>query len=399
MKKSLRKISKLLGALYYYHLFWAFWGAKKYKNPSKDLIVIGITGTKGKTTVALLVDAILRHAGKKIVTSSSVLFRVGDEVKENSSGNTMPGRGFLQKIMREGVDSGAEYAVLEVTSEGVVSSRHRGIEFDVAVFTGIHEEHIESHGSFEKYREAKLKFFRSVRKSSKEKKHFIINKNDSEYSLFDEAAGHDGVTFYDRYNGPLKLIGDFNNANVAAAVAVTRVLGINENVIVEALTRFNGIPGRMEFLQEKPFGVVIDYAHTPDSLRAVYETLSKDNNGKLICVLGSMGGGRDKWKRPKMGEIAGEYCDEIILTNEDPVDENPGEILKDIRVGIKRDDGVKEIVDRREAIENAILIAKDGDVVAITGKGREPYIRVAKGERISWSDGDVTEEVLAKYKS
>lgn len=401
MKSILQYILRPIGVMSVYHLLWAWVGAFRNGNPSKKLTVIGVTGTKGKTTVVELVAAILESAGESVVTSSSVAFRVGKDKRDNGTGNTMPGRGFLQKLMRDGVENGAEYAVLEITSEGVASYRHRFIDFDVAVFTGIHPEHIEAHGSFEKYREAKLNFFRYVRKSSKRQKHFIINKNDTEYYLFDEAAGHEGVTFYEPYMGKLSLPGEFNKENAGAAAAVGRVLGVEEDVITEALGNFEKLSGRMEFLQEKPFRVVIDYAHTPDSLKAVYETLRADmDGGHLIGVLGSMGGGRDKWKRPKMGKIASEFCDDVVLTNEDPVDEDPEKILKDIRAGIKGGVAkVYEIVDRREAIEKAIGMAEPGDTVAITGKGREPYIRVAHGKRIPWSDGDVTEEVLDKGKS
>lgn len=397
MKNIIRRILKPLGIMFLYHFLWSILSSILYRNPSKKLIVIGVTGTKGKTTVVELINAILIGAGEKTVTSSSVSFQIVDEVRDNAIGNTMPGRGFLQKLMKDGLGAGARYAVLEVTSEGIALHRHRNIDFDVAVFTGIHAEHIEAHGSFEKYREAKLSFFRYVRESTKKKKHFIINKNDSEYSLFDEAAGHNGVTFYEPYSGELQLIGEFNKENAGAASSVARVLGIDEKIIEKALREFSGISGRMEFIQEKPFSVVIDYAHTPDSLRAVYEALSENNDGRLICVLGSMGGSRDKWKRPKMGEIAVQYCDEVILTNEDPVDEDPLMILKNIRAGM--DEGkanVIEIIDRKEAIEHALSIAKEGDTVAITGKGREPYIRVANGEKIPWSDGDVTEELLRR---
>lgn len=394
LKKVLLFIAKPLGILSLYHFLLAWAGDIVYRHPSKEMVIIGVTGTKGKTTVIEIINAILETAHKKVVLSSSNRFQVGNKTWINDTGNTMPGRMFIQKLLRQGVGAGCEYGLIEVVSEGIVQYRNRFIDFDVAVFIGLHPEHIEAHGSLEKYRDAKLAFFRDVvESSSKKEKYFIINKNNPHSKYFIDVAG-DGAVLYEKYLGELRLAGDFNRENAAAAAAVTRALGIPEVTIRTAIASFPGVPGRMEFVQKEPFAVVVDYAHTPDSLEAVYRTLKKDN--KLICVFGSAGGGRDKWKRPKLGKVASKYCDEIILTNEDPFDENPDMILDEIKSKISIGEGKLHIIlDRRRAIEKAIGLAGARDAVVITGKGSEPYIRVAGGKRVPWSDAGVVRETLA----
>jgi len=398
IKKAIIALIKPLGILRVYHFLLAWASNILYRHPSGKLVVIGVTGTKGKSTVVELLNTIFKEAGEKVVLSSSIRFQVGGNSWANSTGNTMPGRGYIQKLLRDGVSAGCKYGIIEVVSEGTIQNRHKFIDFDAAIFTGLHPEHIESHGSLEKYRDAKLKFFRDVKKYSKKgNKKFVINKNNEHSKYFIDVAGNEEVVLYDRYNGALKLVGDFNKENAAAAAAVARSLGISDEVIGRALRAFTGVPGRMEFVKREPFSVVVDYAHTPDSLEAVYKTLKPEGEKKLICVLGSAGGGRDKWKRPKLGEIASRYCDEIILTDEDPFDEDPRVILLDIEAGISNSSiRVREVLDRREAIRHAINLAGNGDVVVITGKGSEPYIRVSGGRRINWSDVGAVNESLAE---
>ena len=380
-----------------YHYLLALTTAWIYKNPSKSLKVIGVTGTKGKSTVIELINAGLESAGKKTILASSIRFKIDDKSKVNETGNTMPGRGFLQKLMRQGVKAGCEYALLEIVSEGIVQYRHRFIDFDAAVFVNIHPEHIESHGSFEKYRDAKVKFFKDVDKHTKNKAKFFVNQDDPNANYFIEAVDKESVVLSTKTNKQLNLQGEFNRENAGLAEAVLRSFGIDEKIIEETFKSFQGVQGRMEIIQEEPFKVVVDYAHTPDSLEAVYQTL-KPGSEKLICVLGAAGGGRDKWKRPELGKIAAQYCDTIILTNEDPFDESPSQILEEIELGIPNEDKkrVQKLIDRYQGIERAISIARPKDTVVITGKGSEPYIRIAKGRRLPWSDKGVVKEILGK---
>lgn len=375
-----------------YHRLAAWWGDFRYGHPSEKLFVIGVTGTKGKSLTIELINAVLREAGEKTAVLSSVKERIINEERKNKSGNTMPGRGYVQRFLADAVAAGAKYALIEVTSQGVVQHRHEYIDWDAALCINLHPEHIESHGSFEKYREAKLDFFRYAAKSPKSRKVFFINKEDEYADYFVKAAGGNEKHFFS---------GTFIKADYAAAEAVGRALGIKEEVIRKALEGFKGLPGRMEVIQDDPFKIVIDYAHTPGSLEEVYKSLGiqlkiNKSSGRLICVLGSAGGGRDKWKRPKMGEIAGRNCDYIIVTNEDPWDEDPMEIIEAISASAEKSGKPTErILDRQEAIDKAIAEAKEGDVVIITGKGSETAIRMAGGKELPWSEREAVIKALA----
>jgi len=415
--------------LSFYHFFLAFLGNIIFRFPSRHIFVIGVTGTKGKSTVIELINAILEASGKKTALLSSVRQKIGEKVSENFYGNTMPGRFAIQKFLRQAVNAGCEYAIVEVTSQGVVQHRHRFIDWDAAIFINLAPEHIESHGSFEKYRQAKVSFFRYLIHSRKPRKYFFINEEDANHHYFEEEARvieNGKIVFFSRerfikdelssyYDLSTKqsrqligdwLLADFNLENAAAAVSFARSQGIDWYIIKKALDKFKGVPGRFEFIKKSPFAVVIDYAHTPDSLKKVYETLestllSSRSAGEMICVLGAAGGGRDKWKRPVMGKIAAEYCNKVILTNEDPFDEDPEEIIRQIEEGfletvtprLKMRNYFK-ILDRRAAIRKAISLAKKGDVVILTGKGVESSIRMRHGKKIPWNERKEVEEAL-----
>lgn len=397
-----------------YHYLLAFAGALIYGFPSRKIFVLGVTGTKGKSTTIELINALLESAGKKTALVSSIRFKIGEETIKNTSGMSMPGRFALQRILRRAVSAGCQYALLEVTSQGITQHRHRFIDFDAALFTNLQPEHIEAHGSFEKYREAKVSFFEDVAEySRKPKKYFFINEGDRSAEYFAASADENTeVVYFSRetfirreLGGGHESIGDwlsgnFNLENAAAATAFAASRGLSWDEIKEVFQNFGGVPGRLEYVSRSPFSVVIDYAHTPDSLEKVYQSLSVglSNRNKMICVLGAAGGGRDKWKRPVMGKLASEYCDKIILTNEDPYDEAPESIINEIAAGFSRADSDKKeflkILDRREAIVRALSFAKKGDVVIITGKGSEDWIHVARGKKIPWNEKRVVEEIL-----
>lgn len=401
-----------------YHYGLALLGALRYGFPSREIEVVGVTGTKGKTTTVELVNAILESAGYKTALQSTLRFKIGDQEKRNLFKMSMPGRFFMQRFLREAVTAGCSHVIIEMTSEGAKQFRHKFIYPNALIFTNLAPEHIESHGSYEKYLQAKLSIAKEL--ENLEKRVLIANIDDKEgekflalniknkipYSLHDAIAvkaTEKGSTFQ---LGKLvihsKLPGVFNVSNMLGAIAYGRSVAIPDEKIKKGLEDINFIRGRMEKVNEgQNFDVVVDYAHTPDSLKAVYETY---NSHKKICILGNTGGGRDTWKRKVMGEIADKYCDQIILTNEDPYDEDPTKILEDIKIGIKKRP-TEVITDRREAISTAIKKASTlrqvyGDkykiAVLITGKGTDPYIMGPNGSKSEWDDAEVAREELKK---
>jgi UDP-N-acetylmuramoyl-L-alanyl-D-glutamate--2,6-diaminopimelate ligase len=398
MKEFLKKFLPNF-ILSFYHFILAFLGALIYGFPSKKLILIGVTGTNGKTTTTEMIASIFEKAGKKIALLNSIKFKIGKKEEINKLRMTMPGRFFIQRFLKKAVKEGCEYAILEVTSEGIKQHRHRFLDFKVAVFTNLAPEHIEAHGSFEKYREAKGKFFQAT------KEIHVINVEDTNSDYFLKFPAKRRITYglktgdinLENTKLKLKIPGEFNLYNALAAISVAISQGIDKDFAIKVLEEFRGVPGRMEEVISKPFKVIVDYAFTPNALEKVYQTLKTSNfqlpNSKLICVLGACGGGRDKWKRPVLGEIAAKYCDEVIITNEDPYDEDPWQIIKQVASGTKGK--AKKILDRREAIRTALKLAKEGDVVVITGKGCEPSI-VIKGKKIPWDDRKVVREEFQK---
>ncbi|HUY69608.1 MAG TPA: Mur ligase family protein [Candidatus Tyrphobacter sp.] len=383
-----------------YHYLIAFSAKLLYRSPSRRLLVIGVTGTKGKSSVVELINAGLEKAGRETALISTLRIKIGRSSRRKATGNSMPGRGLLQWFLKEAVEAGCEAAIIEVTSQGIAQSRALGIDFDVALITNLQPEHLESHGGFENYKKAKLAFFKlAAKNSAKEKKYFFVNASDPYAEEFAKAAEGNPVIRYAPSSLAPQLPGKFYRENVGAAVAVLKTLGVEERVIAEAMNGFSGVPGRAEFIQKEPFSVVIDYAHTPDSLKAIYEAVRETTKGDIIGVLGAAGGGRDKWKRPEMGKVAADYCKRIILTNEDPYDEDPEVIVAEIKKGIKKNVPVEEIVDRGEAIERAIFLARPGDAVVITGKGAERLIHVKNGQTIPWSDKEEIEKILGRFSS
>lgn len=392
MKELIKKAKNL------YHWLWVFLGSLGTGFPGRKMCVIGITGTKGKTSAVEILNAILTASGKRTAVLSSLRVKIGDKVQKNLTGNTMPGRAYLQRFLRRAEGRKVEYALVEVTSEGAVQHRHKFVNWNIAALTNLHPEHIESHGSLENYRRAKLSFLEYAAKKGAK---IFLNQNDSGSEYFWEKLPTSSVIFFsssllpDLPPGAFKILkGDFNRDNIALAVSIAEYLHLDKETIRQGLLDFRGIPGRLEYIIKEPFAVIVDYAHTPDSLEAVYQTV-KPKDGRLICVLGAAGGGRDKWKRPVFGKIAADYCEEIILTNEDPFDENPELILQEIAAGAKNKK-LKKILDRKNAIYEAVKMAKPKDVVIITGKGSEPWIRVAHGKKIPWSERMAAEEALEK---
>ena len=383
----------------WYHGILALSGTAVFGWPSHRIKVIGVTGSKGKSTTVYLITKFLEEAGYRVAAIGSLGYKIGEREWPNDLKMTMPGRWKIQKFLAQAVEAGCEFAVLEITSEGIKQKRHLGIKFDAAVFTNLEKEHIEAHGSFEKYYREKQELFRRT-------KNIHVLNADSEYvDLFSKFPAKRKIFYGLRnYNFKSNLQGDFNKSNILAAAETVKNYDVGSETVQKALDKIISIPGRLEFIEAgQNFRVVVDYAHTPESLKQVYQTLkSQIPNSKLICVLGAAGGGRDKWKRPVFGQLAEKYCDLVILTNEDPYDENPLSILKEIESGFSKSEARNPkheiILNRGEAIRRALTLCKKGDIVAITGKGSENSIAVAGGKNIAWSDKGVVLELLRELK-
>jgi len=387
--------------LSWYHLGLAFFGAVLYRFPSRKLKVIGVTGTNGKTTVVNFITKILEEAGHRTASLSSIKFKVADKERPNTLKMTMPGRFKLQRFLRQAVNSKCEYLVLEVTSEGIKQYRHCFINFHAAVFTNLTPEHIEAHKGFENYKKAKGRLFQAtkgihvVNVEDENAEYFLRFQANKKYTYGLEKGDINNIDI--QLN--LRLLGDFNISNALAAICIGLSQGIKLEICKRVVESVEGVPGRMEEVVNKPFQVFVDYAFTPNALEKVYQTLRntkhKTQNTKLICVLGGCGGGRDKWKRPVLGKIAAKHCDKIIITNEDPYDENPMEIIN--QVAGDANNKAEKIIDRREAINKALKLAQQNDVVIITGKGSEPWL-IARGKKIPWDDRQIVREELQKIK-
>lgn len=431
-----------------YHFFVAILAAILYGFPANKMIVIGVTGTGGKSTTVKMIGQILEEYGAKVGWLSSLSIKILDNENINPYHMTMLGRFKLQQYLKIMVKRGVHYVVIEVTSEGIKQFRHLGINFDVLVFTNLSQEHIEAHGSFEKYRLTKLKIFQKLRSQrrkcldwldQRQQKIIIANLDDENvdyflkpeadkkygFSLKEFRALPEGVELFkatplridqggssfslNSTTFELKLLGEFNIYNALAAIVAARSLGVDYVSAKRALYKIKQIPGRMEKIENpQGFNVIIDLAHTPDSLKQAYETLRKayflvPGLKNMLCVFGSAGGGRDKQKRPLMGKIAAGYCDKIFLTNEDPYDENPQKIIADIETALKKE-GRKEnfdyfkIEDRRMAIRQALRLAKKGDLVIITGKGTEATMIIG-AKKIPWNEKIIVKEELEKIAS
>lgn len=418
LEKVLRFTERLIPEQIYklgqpiYHFILALLGAIIYRFPSNDIPVIFVTGTKGKTTTTELVNAVLEKDGHKTALASTLRFKIGNTTERNLYKMTLRGRFFVQRFLRKAVTAHCAYAIVEMTSESVTQSRHRFIRPNVLIFTNLSPEHIESHGSFENYLHAKLQLRNAVEASSKKDTAVIANVDDEHGKDFLDISHAQKISFslnevtyvatpsgmtitYKGVSIHSKLEGVFNVQNILAAIKLGEHFGISIDTIKEGIESVSLVRGRVEHIQHgQLFDVVVDYAHTPDSLEKLYKTFS---HKKMICVLGNTGGGRDVWKRPEMGRIAEEYCKDVILTNEDPYDENPEQIVLDMKKGMKKEPTV--CMDRRMAIHEACVRADKNpteSIVIISGKGTDPYIMESHGKKTPWDDATVVREELEK---
>lgn len=387
------------------HLLQAALAALFFNFPAKHITIIGVTGTDGKTTTVHMIYEILRSAEKKASMVSSIYAAVGSKTQDTGFHVTTPSSFMVQKFLRRAVDSGHKYFVLETTSHGLDQNRLAFIKFDVGVLTNITHDHIDYHKSWKNYALAKGKLFRRA-------KWAILNADDSksfEYlkpivsgKLISYSLANDTDVNLKNFPLRLKIKGTYNLSNALAAAAATSALGISRQKIIKALNNFTLPKGRLdEIALKQNFKVFIDFAHTPNGLAQALSTLKEIVSGKsrLIAVFGAAGN-RDTKKRPLMGRIADEIADIIIITSEDPRKENPEKIAGEIVSGIKEKALGRTlfiITDRRQAIEHAIHIAKEGDVVATFGKGHEKSMTIGNKELI-WDEYEVVKNAIRRKK-
>lgn len=418
--------------LRFYHRVLAGIAADFYGNPSNKIIVIGITGTNGKSSTADILAKLLEAGGHNVGLASTIKFKIAKKEWLNDKKMTMVGRFQLQRLLDKMVKAGCHYAIIETTSQGIEQYRHFGINYDVVVFTNLTPEHIEAHGGFDNYRMAKGKLFEHLlhrphkyfggKRISKVSviniddeysDYFLSFKSDWKYgyglrrdvinlTMF-RAAGLvlGSPSTFEVHNMPIKLplCGEFNVYNALAAITVARHFSVKWDAIQRTLENFSGVAGRVESINEgQPFRVIIDYAHEPQSLKLLYRAIDAIPHNRIIHVLGSCGGGRDKARRPLLGALAAQNADIIIITNEDPYEEDPRTIMDQVAVGAyevlgRESERIFIIEDRRDAIREAIEFAGENDLVLITGKGSEQAI-VIGDKLIPWDDRVVTRELL-----
>ncbi len=400
-----------------YHLSLAYLGAILYGSPSRKLIVIGVTGTDGKSSTIEYINAIFEQAGYKTALSNSIRTKV-DVQSKTSTGRSMPGRFFIQRFLRRARSAECTVAILEMTSEGVRQHRHRAIQLDALVFTNLSPEHIESHGSYEAYADAKYEIGLALARSAKRPRVIIANGDDPQGARYLELPAEKKQAFSLKQHKPwsategggrftfegkeifVKLPGEFSLKNALAAAETAHAFGIDAASIQNGVAHVTNIPGRLESVDEgQDFSVVVDYALTPDALEALYKTYG---SRKKICIFGSAGGGRDKWKRPVLGKIAEIHCEAVIITNDIAYDEDPESIAHEIAGGMSTKPEI--ILDRQKAIRRGLNIAQQHPArtevaVLITGMGIDTEITAADGKTIPWSDIKVAREELEKLTS
>jgi UDP-N-acetylmuramoyl-L-alanyl-D-glutamate--2,6-diaminopimelate ligase len=398
-----------VSALQRYHRSLAKLGALRYGHPSRSILTIGITGTKGKTSTTEMANAVFEAAGYRTALLNSIRMKVGKDSMRNPAGRSMPGRFFIQRFLAQALRAGCTVAIIEMTSEGAKQHRHRDIDLDAFVFLNLSPEHIESHGSLEAYANAKHELGLQLSRSSKRPRIIIANADDPQSARYLSLPVERSIPFKLDAHMPISkenggsfdfhgtrittpLPGEFSLKNALAAAELGNAFGITPETIAEGIAGLTRIPGRAERVDlGQDFLVVVDYAHTPDSLKAL---LKAYQGRRKICILGSAGGGRDAWKRPVLGKTAEENADVVILTNDDPYDEDPQKILREIQGGMKKESVV--LPDRREAIRAGLRAARHGDAVLITGKGIDP-IYGPGGVKIPWNDVEVAQQELRAF--
>lgn len=418
-----------------YHLIRSFFAAIYFQFPSKRIKVIGVTGTNGKTTTIQMIGKILEEDGHRIAMASTINFKFAQKEWVNETKFTTLSAWEVQKFIKRAVEERCEYLVLEVSSHALDQSRLWGVYFDVAVITNVTREHLDYHASMNRYREAKAKLFKKIKENGfgvinldmedpqrfidiaqKRNNRVIAFTNDKEKG---EVFKRDGTFMtvlgenitssirgsYFTVRGErfhLSLPGVFNIENALAAICVGSLQGARLGVSNKALEKIKAVSGRMDYIpNSRNLSIIVDYALTPDSMEKVGYLLRRAQSNhefkRIIWVFGSCGE-RDRGKRPIMGKIVAKYANFAIVTNEDPYNEDPAQIIDEVFFGLI--DGGKvenedcwKVLQRREAIKKALEIAEEGDLVLVTGKGAEETMAVGN-ERVPWNDKKVIQELL-----
>lgn len=405
------------------HLIEAVFYNVIYGFPGRKFKVIGVTGTNGKTTTTFMIHRMLVEAGHKAGLMTTVAYGAGNDIRMQTYHMTNVPVPALMKRLKWMKQQGVEELVLETTSHALAQNRVWGVPFSVAVMTNVTHEHLDYHGTFEAYRDAKRKMFQLANKNKKGLRTGVVNTDDDSAQLFagdvlrpigyGTKTGHVvakdvqltpagskyvAVTDDETYDITCNIPGSFNVSNSLAVVAVGRVLGLNKLEIEQGIAALEGVEGRMTRVDEgQDFDVIVDFAHTPDSFEKLFKDLRPVVKGKLIVMFGSAGR-RDEAKRAVQGRLAGEYADEVIITEEDDRDIDGQEIMNQIAEGAESAGKVREkdlflVHDRTEAINFTIKRASKGDTVLLLGKGHEKTIERANGEN-PWDEITTTHEAL-----
>ncbi len=392
----------------------------RYGDPAKNLNVIAVTGTNGKTTTLCYLNEILKEAGYKTAMFTTAVIEVAGNSRINDLNATVALTSEMQRFFRDARRAKVDYTLLEVTSHALQQHKLDGVPIKVAIMTNLTQDHLDYHKTMENYAAAKAKLFQG------EPEFIVLNRDDEWFEYFDKYhAGAQKITYGKSDDAEAKIVhtklyrkgsearvvvdhqttinlatalpGEFNVYNLTAATAAAYLLGLKVDDIIEGAANLEGVPGRFERVEtDKDFDVIVDYAHTPDGLEKFLIASKAITKNRIILVFGACGD-RDREKRPIMGEIAAKLADRIILTDEESYNEDPDKIRAEIMKGIesaKGDGKTTEISDRREAIKKGLDAAKKGDMVLITGMGHEKF-RIIKGEREPWNDADVVRELLS----
>ncbi len=387
-----------------------------FDNPSKEMELVGVTGTNGKTTIATLLYRMFQKAGRPSGLISTIRILISDA--EYPATHTTPDSITINKMLRQMVDQGVDYCFMEVSSHGIDQGRTAGLHFKGGVFTNLTHDHLDYHGDFATYRDVKKSFFDQLEADAfalynaddKNGPVMVQNTRAKKYSYaLKTVADYKARIMENQFTGLLlqinekevwtRLIGSFNAYNLLAIYAVADLLGFEPQDNLRIISELENVEGRFQHaLSKGGINAIVDYAHTPDALKNVLETINtiRTNNEQLITVVGC-GGDRDRTKRPKMGHIASALSNQVVFTSDNPRSEDPESIIKEVEEGVQPENYKKtlSIVDRKQAIKTACSLAKEGDIILVAGKGHETY-QIIGNERFDFDDFEITNDILTK---